>query len=312
MTLTRRGFVAGSLASPLLARAALGQTPQLVRIGCNATDLYLQPYIAQDYGFFGRAGLSATIEPFANGAANAQAVIAAAVDTGPADMIQIANAYNRGISLAFFAGSGLYSSRKPTIQLCVAKSSTLKSPKELDGGTIAVVALKSLTEAAMREWLRQNGVDPARVRLFELPYAEMSAALTRGTVSAAFIGEPFLTAGKADVRVIGYPNDSVASSFYLSAWFARREWIAANAATLRKLRQAFYDSARWANAHHDDTASTLAKYAKVEPDLSRTMNRIDYATTLDPQLMQPVLDVALRYGLIEKAVRAQDLIGDLS
>jgi NitT/TauT family transport system substrate-binding protein len=312
MTLTRGAFLAGSAAAPLMAGAAFAQTLPLVRIGCNATDLYLQPYIAQDNGFFERAGLSATIEPFANGAANATAVIAGAVDTGPADMIQIANAHNRGIPLAFFAGSGVYSSRQPTIQLCVAKNSTLKNPKELEGGTIAVVALKSLTEAGMREWLRQNGVDPTRVKLFELPYAEMSAALARGTVSAAFLGEPFLTAAKADVRIIGSPNDSVASTFYLSAWFARREWIAANAATLRKLRQAFYDSARWANVHHADTAGTLAKYAKVEPELTRTMNRIGYATSLDPKLMQPVLDIALRYGLIEKAVTAQELIGDVS
>jgi NitT/TauT family transport system substrate-binding protein len=311
MTLARSAFLAGSLSVPFMAGAASGQTPPLVRIGCNATDLYLQPYIAQDNGFFERAGLTATIEPFANGAANATAVIAGAVDTGPADMIQIANAHNRGIPLAFFAGSGVYSSRQPTIQLCIAKNSTLKNPKELEGGTIAVVALKSLTEAGMREWLRQNGVDQARVKLFELPYAEMSAALARGTVSAAFLGEPFLTAAKADVRIIGSPNDSVASTFYLSAWFARREWIAGNAATLRKLRQAFYDSARWANVHHADTAGTLAKYAKVEPELTRTMNRIGYATSLDPKLMQPVLDIALRYGLIEKAVTARELIGDV-
>jgi ABC-type nitrate/sulfonate/bicarbonate transport system substrate-binding protein len=112
MTLTRSAFLAGSLGAPLMAGTAFGQTPPVVRIGCNATDLYLQPYIAQDNGFFQRAGLSATIEPFANGAANATAVIAGAVDTGPADMIQIANAHNRGIPLAFFAGSGVYSSRR--------------------------------------------------------------------------------------------------------------------------------------------------------------------------------------------------------
>ena len=311
MMSARSAFLTGMLAAPLIMSASAAQAPPLVRIGCNATDLYLQPYIAQDKGFFERAGLSASIEAFANGAANAQAVIGAAVDTGPADMIQIANAYNRGIPLAFFAGSGLYSSRRPTIQLCVAKGSTFRNPKDLEGGTIALVALKSLTEAAMREWLRQNSVDATRIKLYELPYAEMSAALGRGTVTAAFLGEPFLTAAKTDVRIVASPNDSVASSFYLSAWFARREWIDGNTATLRKLRQAFYDSARYANTHHDETASTLVKYAKVDPELTRTMNRISYATTLDPKLMQPVLDVALRYGLIEKAVSAQDLIREV-
>ncbi len=312
MNLTRRLLLASLASAPLAVRAASAQTAPFVRIGCNATDLYLQPYIAQDAGFFGRAGLTASITPFANGAANAQAVIARAVDTGPADMIQIANAHNRGIPLAFYAGSGVYASDAPTIQLCVAKNAAYRGPKDLEGGTIAIVALKSLTQGAMLEWLRLNAVDAARVKLYELPYAEMSAALMRGTVTAAFIGEPFLTAAKSDVRVIGFPNDSIARSFYLSAWFGRREWIGANADTLRRLRQAFYDSARWANVHHDDTAVTLSKYAKVDPALTHSMNRIGYATALDPKLMQPVLDIALNYGLIERAVRAQDIIGDVS
>ena len=308
MRRSRHTFLLGGTLVPLAAAAAAAQTVPAVRIGCNATDLYLQPYIAQDTGAFTRAGLSVSITPFANGAANAQAVIAGAVDTGPADMIQIANAHNRGIDLAFYAGSGLYTSAAPTIVLCVAKTSTMKNPKELEGGTIALVALRSLTEVAMREWLRLNGVDSAKVKFYELPYAEMGAALTRGVVDAAFIGEPFLTAAAPAVRRIGTPNDSIAPSFYLSAWFARRDWLAANADVARRLRQAFYDTARFANAHHDETAQTLATYAKVEPELTRTMNRITYATSLDPAQMQPVLAAAERYGLLERPVAARDLI----
>lgn len=307
---TRRSALALLGAASLCPPGALAQSLPVLRVGCNATDLYLEPYIAEDFGYFTRAGLGATITPFANGAANAQAVVTGAVDTGPADMIQIANAHNRGIPLAFYAGSGVYASASPTILLCVAKNSAFRHPKELEGGTIAVVALKSLTEAGMREWLRRNDVDAARVKLYELPYSEMSAALLRGTVNAAFIGEPFLTAAKNDVRVVGKPNDTIAQTFYLSAWFARRDWIDKNADVVRRARQALYETARWANGHHADTARTLAKYAKVDPDLARSMNRIGYATSLDPRLMQPVLDIALRYQLIEKPVAARDLIAE--
>lgn len=303
--MTRQGLIAGLLAVPVAASA---QAPAAVRIGCNATDLYLEPYIALDRGFFTRADVSATITPFANGAANATAVIAGAVDTGPADVIQIANAYSRGIGLAFFAGGGVYSSKAPTLALCVAKENPLKNPKELEGKTIALVVLKSLTEAAMREWLRANSVDASTVRFYELPYAQMGAALAGGRVDAAFLGEPFLTANAGSVRIIGYPNDAIASSFYLSAWFARREWLDANADTVNRFRRALYDTAQWANGHHADTAQTLTQYAKVEPDLSHTMHRIDYATALDPKLMQPVLEIALRYQLIDKPIAAQALI----
>ena len=42
------------------------------------------------------------------------------------------------------------------------------------------------------------------------------------------------------------------------------------------------------------------------------MQRTTYATNLDPRLMQPVLDVAVGYKLIERPVAAPDLIVKLT
>ncbi len=78
---------------------------------------------------------------------------------------------------------------------------------------------------------------------------------------------------------------------------------------MRRLATALYDTARWANGHHDETAPILAKYAKLDLARIRAMNRTRYATSLDPKLMQPVLDIALRYNLLEKPKSpAADLI----
>ena len=288
-------------------RAVRAQTTTL-RIGASITDLYLAPYIALDAGFFSKAGLNVEVTAMANGGAIAAAVAGGALDAGLADMIQIANAANRGLPFAFFAGSGLYSSAQPILGMCVAGSSPYKTGKDLEGQTIAMVALKSITEAAIREWLRKSGADIAKVKFFELPYTEMGPALARGAVAAAFIGEPFLSAAKNDVRVIGNSYDSVAPSFYISAFFASRDWMAKNPDVARKLAQAIQDSARWANGHRADTALILAKYSKLDLDRIKAMNRTTYATTLDPKLMQPVLDIAAKYSLIEKPVAATDLI----
>ncbi len=295
-------------AAAALAPSLVGAQAPSVRLGGSGTDLYIEPFLALDAGYFSRAGLSVDVSALANGGAIASAVAGGALEAGLADMIQIANAVNRGLPFAFFAGSGLYSSEAPILALCVAKNGAMKSAKDIEGGTVALVALKSITEAAVREWLRQNGADLAKIKFIEMPYGEMTPALARGTVAAAFLGEPFLSAGKDDVRIVGRCYDVVAPSFYISAWFGSRDWIGKNPEVVRKLAGALYACASWANGHHDETAPILAKYAKLDVGRIRAMNRTRYATTLDPRLMQPVLDIAVRYQLIEKPVAAADLI----
>ena len=59
------------------------------------------------------------------------------------------------------------------------KSRPAKAAKDLEGGTIALVALKSITEAAVRDWLRMNGADLTKIK-FEMPYAEYGARAGAG------------------------------------------------------------------------------------------------------------------------------------
>lgn len=298
-------LTAALVAVPAAVRAQAGP---VVRLGGSATDLYIEPFLALDGEFFAKAGLNVEVTALANGGAIASAIAGGALDAGLADAIQVANGVNRGLPFAFFAGSGLYSSDAPILALCTGKNGPIKAAKDIEGQTVAIVALKSITEAAVREWLRTNGADLTKVKFLEMPYGEMAPALTRGTIAAAFIGEPFLSAAKNDVRMLGRSYDVVAPSFYISCWFGARDWIGRNPEVVRKLTRALYDTARWANGHHNETASILAKYSKLDVEKIRAMNRTRYGTSMDPKLMQPVLDIAVRYQLIEKPVAVADLI----
>ena len=191
--------------------------------------------------------------------------------------------------------------------MCVAKNSPTKTAKDLENQTIGVVVLRSLTEAAIREWLRLNGADASKVKLLEIPYPEMSPALDRGTIAAAFIGEPFLSSAKANVRILSRAYDVVAPSFYIGAWFSSRTWLSKNPDLARRLSDALYKAAVWGNGHHDETAAILAKYTKQDVDAIRQMNRATYSTALEPKLMQPVLDIGAKYGLTDRRYTAAEL-----
>ena len=51
----------------------------------------------------------------------------------------------------------------------------------------------------------------------------------------------------------------------------------------------------WGNAHHQESAAILLKYLKLDPAIVDKMNRVVYAVSLDPRLLQPPIDTAAKY-----------------
>jgi NitT/TauT family transport system substrate-binding protein len=139
--------------------------------------------------------------------------------------------------------------------------------------------------------------------------ASMTAAVQRGTVDAIFLGEPFLSAAKKNgVRVLGYAYNAIAPVFLLSSWFASNDYYRQNAALVKRFVAAVYDTARWANAHHDQSAQMLADAAKIDLATIAGSTRIRFATSLDPKQIQPMLTAMAKYDAIPQPIAAADLI----
>lgn len=300
------GLATGSaaLSFPEFVRAQ----PATLRIGALLADNYCMSYYAQDGGFFVHSGLNVELIPMANGAATAAACAGGSIDVGTGESTELANGVIRGLPFAVIAGGAIWNSNAPTTLLCVAKTSTIRTAKELEGATIAVPALVSLSATAVKAWLARNGADLAKVHFVELTPPQMADAVNRGTVTAAHISEPQLSAGIDLVTPIAQPHDAIAPRFLISNWFTTQDWLARNHDTARHLVSAAYDAARWANAHHDESLLVLVKYAKYDIDRVRAMRRATYATSLDARMMQPVLDAGFTYGALPRRFDANDLL----
>jgi ABC-type nitrate/sulfonate/bicarbonate transport system substrate-binding protein len=137
----------------------------------------------------------------------------------------------------------------------------------------------------------------------------MPPALSRGTVAAACLSEPIMSGALgADAKVLGKVYDAIAKQFYISDWFTTRDWLAANPEAAKRFVGVIYDTARWANAHHDDSAAILAKYTKIDLDRLKSMNRCIYATDLRASMVQPVLDTAFKYKSLVAATNVASMI----
>ena len=125
-----------------------------------------------------------------------------------------------------FAPAVISTPKSPGGLICVAKSSPLRSAKDLEGKTLAVSGLRQLGDLTTRIWLTKAGVDLTKVQIVEVSFAEMGAGLERGTYAAANMAEPTLSVAlKRDaVRCIGDPYAALATTYTIGGWFTTKEF----------------------------------------------------------------------------------------
>jgi NitT/TauT family transport system substrate-binding protein len=300
--------VAGSLmlADPIRSAA---QTEGTIRIAGSLTEPFMLPYYGLDIGTFARAGLNVELATVPTVAAGIEAVASNNADVAQGDVVQLANAITRGnLPLAIFAGGGIYSRSGKSLGLAVAKQSTYRTARDLEGQTVGVITLNSLMAIGVQAWLRQNGADLGKVKLIEVLFPQMPPAIAKGLVAAAFMGEPFLSFSDVDLRILGRPYDAIANEFYFGCWFANKDWLARNPALARRFGNALYDTARWCNTHPKETTTMLASHAKLDISWLQKIDRIGFARSLDQRLMNPILQQAYYYKVLPKQLSAADLI----
>jgi NitT/TauT family transport system substrate-binding protein len=279
------------------ARPARADTVTLA-LGAMPTDASAQAFYALDRGAFKAAGIDVTLTVLTNTASIASAVSAGAVDIGYGSVVPLAEAHNRGLSFKAIAPAGMYAGPPSTLVMMVSKRSTAKTGADLNGKTIAVNGLRDLTQYTAEAWIAQNGGDIKTIKLVEIPFSEMGNALDAGRVDAAIVGEPYMAADLGVARVIGDAGGAVAKKYYITTWFATEAWLNAHPALAHTFVNVMRDTAIWANTHHAESAEILRRYSKITPEVMATMVRSTYgdAPRLEPPMLQPVIDVAVKYG----------------
>ena len=283
-----------------------------IRIVDAGQDVDAEAFYAQDLGIFKKYGINADITLLrkGGGAASVEAVTGGAADIGEGDIVSAANAHQRGLPIVLLAPSGIFRASEPTTEVIVAKDSPIKSGKDLEGKSIALISPEGPSRIATNLWLENAGAALDRVSFIELPPVNMAAAVEHGTVAAAVINEPALVASQSCCRVLANLFTSVGNTWQLNAWYATPDWVAKNPALAHKFAQAIREAAIWANnpANHAKSGEILSKYTPFPPELLPKMNRATYGETLDPKTMAPLLNAALKYKAIQAAVPSGQLI----
>jgi NitT/TauT family transport system substrate-binding protein len=296
-----------SLALPVIPGRVAAQVAA-VRISTTLSEAFAEPFYANDLGFYKKAGLAAEITQYSGGETSETAVITGNADIGITTPIQLANAVAHDVPLRLIGYCGQYSTAAPQPALFVALNSAIHTPKDLEGKTVGVNAIGTMNFLGVQAWLTQNNVDVTKVRAVEVPFAQIAAALTRGTIDAGVIGEPFITGAKGTVRQLATPFEVMGPHWSISVWFSSLLYIRANRALIKRYMDVAYQTAKYVNARPAETNAIITKYSKLPMETVIAMRRTQFAEAPDPSTCRLPLDYAYKFKILGHPVTVDDLM----
>jgi NitT/TauT family transport system substrate-binding protein len=294
---------------PVQALAQSATPPAPIRVAClGYTEASILPVYAQQTGIFKKYGLDATLTTFNGGGAIIAAIAGGSLDAGFSNITSAVAAIQRGIPIVVLTAANLTSTADSDAQLMKARGSKLKTGADLNGKTIAVTTLGGTLQLGAEQWIDKNGGDSKSVHFVEVPSSNMAAALKQGRIDAAMMSEPFLTEESADVEVLANAFAAIAPEWISAVFVASKAWVTANPDAARRFVAAMHETARWANAHHAETAAILSPLSGVPLATFAAMKRAAYTDKLTRALLQPGIDAAFRYGALKAPFDTSEIV----
>jgi NitT/TauT family transport system substrate-binding protein len=281
----------------LTTAAATTQTLPALRVAYQPFEGAAQVLYAKDEGFFAKEGVNVELQPISFGSAIASAVASNAIDVGFATVVTLAIAHSKQIPFVLVAPAvfAVAPNAPPSGGLMVANTSQIHSAKDLDGKVLCTPGLGTLAEFAPRAWIDANGGDSSTLKVIEVPFTAMDAAIASGRCDAGYVTEPYYTPAKRDARTLAWTLDAVSKDYLAAGWFTTTDWAREHRDAVRRFAAAMRDAAEWANRKPPAVADILVKELKADPATVSSEVRDVFGERLTPALLQPNIDVAARY-----------------
>ncbi len=179
--------------------------------------------------------------------------------------------------------------------LMVKGSSSIRTPQDLAGKTIAVNALKGVGEVVIRGALKAVGVDPNSIKLVVIPFPAMRTALANGQVDAAHMPEPFMSQAmnQDGARIVMAPGPAIMSFLPNGVYVARTSWAKDNPALARQFRLAINESLIYSQGHPDEIRALL-------PAATRDIRLPVWSPILDRKKLLKLAQLAKEFGAISR------------
>ncbi|HJX91926.1 MAG TPA: ABC transporter substrate-binding protein [Pyrinomonadaceae bacterium] len=197
----------------------------------------------------------------------------------------------------------------------VRKDLPAQSLRDLKGKTFAIPSKYSNQYLVIRKLMEEQGVKPDEIKFVELPPPDMPGALAAKAIDAYFVGEPHAAKAELDGsgRVLYHAKD-IWPHFISCVLVVTEKLIKERPEVVRDLVRGIAENGEWAETHRIEAAKVVSPYFRQDEKLVRYVltqppNRVSYRmlTPTDEDL-QKIEDMALKAGVLTKAISMSDLI----
>jgi NitT/TauT family transport system substrate-binding protein len=140
----------------------------------------------------------------------------------------------------------------------------------------------------------------------------MIDATAGGRVDAAFVVEPFLSAGVGggSVQLVGWPYNTVQKNIPVAQYVATKSYIAANPAIIERFNRAYNKGVDWINQNKgsDEWAKILSGYTRLKPEQLKGLAIPAFQKTVDAKRIDEVIALMKKNGMIEGAFDTKGLL----
>ncbi len=212
-------------------------------------------------GFFEQQGLEIKKTTYASGNDIVLAMANNQGDIGYVGWVPAMIARTQGIDFTAVAASDVEGTSVTDNwqNIMVKGDSSIRTPQDLAGKTIAVNALKGVGEVMIKAALEKSGVDPNSVKLLAVPFPTMRTALANGQVDAIWAPEPFVTQSLTldGARIVMAPGPILSRYWPVGMYGARAGWIAQHPDQAKAFQTAMNQSLEYAQAHPEEIRAML-------------------------------------------------------
>ena len=199
----------------------------------------------------------------------------------------------------------------PVSALIVKKDSGIAKTTDLEGKTLLTgpgASGKGIADL----FLKNSGVDPAKVELVQVVYSQVVPAFAPGGVDAVLIWEPASTIivekGMGNV-LIETPRSKIFQPFPTSASVVSSKLALEQPQTARRIQTALMKAAAFMEKNPGEAKTILTKYVKLEAGIAQKTHLYDIkqaAESIRP--VQKLADLSKELGILEKTIDVSKLV----
>jgi NitT/TauT family transport system substrate-binding protein len=291
---------------PALLRA---QALEKIRIAAVPTDDMTPIFYAIKNGAYQKVGLDVEVVPINSGSASTAAVVSGAYEMGKASPMGSLLAHLRGLPLTIVANGAVWIPRSPFNLVLVAADSPIRTAADCNGKVGGAPGLNDVAQLGLNNWVDKNGGDSKTIKWVEIPNSAGAAALAEHRIDMMDLNEPQLTAAleTGKIRRLADAFTSIAERWVASVYLAQPDWARKNADAVKRWVKVTYDTTGYTNAHKAETLEMMSETTKIPLNVFRKISRIEGTTTADPALLEPVMELGLRYKVLPRSFPVKEM-----